>query len=222
MKVDLKKLMQSIKNKKSADTIYVSNPKDPRLKKYKDSLALYKQSVKSVGGEEEIVKSIFREEDRYNQWVKKQPKEKQKELRKLETEVRTPNLVKSKTVKGIKPAAWRGMMAVTDDPSTWEDAMPFYAKPKQPVEYRKPQPKKEEVVKKQEVVKKAEPVVERKQNVYEGTPIYSPGAGSGLGSALIGFRNKKGDTTYISPEDFVRFAVPSYGKKYIESKTKNK
>ena len=68
------------------------------------------------------------------------------------------------------------------------------------------------------MVKKAEPVVERKQNVYEGTPVYSPGAGSGLGSALIGFRGPKGDTTYIKPEDYERFAVPKYGKEYIEKK----
>ncbi|NBW33801.1 MAG: hypothetical protein EBR30_01955 [Cytophagia bacterium] len=84
----------------------------------------------------------------------------------------------------------------------------------------KPQPKKE-VEKKQEVVKKQEPitpVVERRQNVYEGTPVYSPGAGSGLGSALIGFMGPKGDTTYIKPEDYERFAVPKYGKEYIEKK----
>jgi len=84
---------------------------------------------------------------------------------------------------------------------------------------KKQEPKKKELQQpKQEVVKKAEPVVEKKQNVYEGTPVYSPGAGSGLGSALIGFRGPKGDTTYIKPEDYERFAVPKYGKEYIEKK----
>jgi hypothetical protein len=40
-------------------------------------------------------------------------------------------------------------------------------------------------------------------------------------SALVGFENK-GDTTYIQPDDYERFAVPGYGKRYIESKKKLK
>ena len=87
---------------------------------------------------------------------------------------------------------------------------------------------------KQEVVKKKEPTpqpviqkeqhkpVERKQNIYEGSPVYSPGVGSGLGSALIGFLGQQGDTTYIKPEDYERFAVPKYGKEFIESKKKQR
>ena len=93
-------------------------------------------------------------------------------------------------------------------------------KPK-PVVYRKPESKKE--VKKPEPVKKEElKPIERKQNVYEGSPVYSPGAGSGMGSALVGFLNKQGDTTYIKPEDYERFAVPKYGKEFIESKKKQR
>lgn len=66
----------------------------------------------------------------------------------------------------------------------------------------------------------AEPPIERKQNIYEGSPVYSPGIGSGLPSALIGFANQKGDTSYIKPEDYERFAVPKYAKEYIETKKK--
>jgi len=74
--------------------------------------------------------------------------------------------------------------------------------------------KKEQPVKKTEQPKP----VERKQNIYEGSPVYSPGTGSGLPSALIGFANQKGDTTYIKPEDYERFAVPKYAKELIEKK----
>jgi hypothetical protein len=86
----------------------------------------------------------------------------------------------------------------------------------------KPKSKKEEPAKPQpkpQETKKPEP---RPQNVYEGSPVYSPGVGSGLPSALIGFANQRGDTTYIKPEDYERFGVPKYGKEYIESKTTNK
>jgi hypothetical protein len=89
-------------------------------------------------------------------------------------------------------------------------------KPQPKVETKKPEPKKEEPVKKVEQPKP----VERKQNIYEGSPVYSPGAGIGAGSALVGFANQKGDTTYIKPEDYERFAVPKYGKAFIESKVK--
>lgn len=115
--------------------------------------------------------------------------------------------------KNIKPIAYSGAAELP--------TIPIYKKPVQPVEYRKPQPKKE-VEKKQEISKKQDTVIQKMLNSYEGTPVYSPGAGSGMPSALIGFMNKKGDVKYIQPEDFDRFAVPSYGKKYIESKTKKK
>ena len=102
-----------------------------------------------------------------------------------------------------------------------------YGKKEQP----KPQPKKESVKKPEPVVEKpiqkpVEKVVEKPappkpMNRYEGRPVYSPGAGLGTPSALIGFENK-GDTTYIQPEDYERFAVPGYGKRYIESKKKLK
>jgi hypothetical protein len=87
-----------------------------------------------------------------------------------------------------------------------------------PKQVTKPEPKKQEPVK--EIKKEQPKPVEKKQNVYEGTPVYSPGAGSGLPSALVGFLNQKGDTTFIKPEDYERFAVPKYGKEFIESKKK--
>jgi hypothetical protein len=99
-----------------------------------------------------------------------------------------------------------------------------YGKPKPrtaPKPAVKPEPKKELVKEPVKEIKKEQPKpVEKKQNVYEGTPVYSPGAGSGLPSALVGFLNQKGDTTFIKPEDYERFAVPKYGKEFIESKKK--
>jgi len=95
-----------------------------------------------------------------------------------------------------------------------------YGKPK-PKPTVKSEPKKEPVKEPVKEIKKEQPKpVEKKQNIYEGSPVYSPGAGSGSPSALIGFVNKKGDTTFIKPEDYERFAVPKYGREYIE-KQKN-
>lgn len=92
--------------------------------------------------------------------------------------------------------------------------------------YGKPKPVVKSTSKKEQPAKQVEkpsiPVVERRQNIYEGSPVYSPGAGSGMGSALVGFLNKQGDTTYIKPEDYERFAVPKYGKQFIESKKKQR
>ena len=114
---------------------------------------------------------------------------------------------------------------------------PINKKPAQSAQYKKPEPKKEQTVKKEQPSKQVEkpstpvvkttppaasPIVEKRQNIYEGSPVYSPGAGSGLGSALIGFLGQQGDTTYIKPEDYERFAVPKYGKEFIESNTKKK
>lgn len=115
--------------------------------------------------------------------------------------------------KKIKPIAYSSAAELPD--------IPIYKKPVGRVENKKPETKKE--VKKSEPVKKEQPrTVEKKQNKYEGSPVYSPGAGSGMPSALVGFMSKGGDTTYIKPEDYERFAVPKYGKAFIESKSKKK
>lgn len=96
----------------------------------------------------------------------------------------------------------------------------LYKKPKSDSSKNKTPLKKE--TKKQESIKKTEPPIQKKQNIYEGTPVYSPGAGSGLPSALMGFINRKGDTSFIKPEDYERFAVPKYLKYFLESKNKKK
>jgi hypothetical protein len=113
-------------------------------------------------------------------------------------------------------------------PKEREDWEKKYGKPKS---VAKSTPKKEQPTKQVEkpstpVVKTtppaASPIIEKRQNIYEGSPVYSPGAGIGMGSALIGFLGQKGDTTYIKPEDYERFAVPKYGKQFIESKKKQR
>jgi hypothetical protein len=128
-------------------------------------------------------------------------------------ELHYPGAAKNYAEKGIMPIGFRDF---SEKP--YRASEPVFAKPKQKVEYRKPQAKKEQPVKKQEQPKP----VERKQNVYEGSPVYSGSIGSGMPSAVIGFANQRGDTTYIKPEDYERFGVPKYGKEYIESKTTNK
>lgn len=57
---------------------------------------------------------------------------------------------------------------------------------------------------------------------YSGSPVYSPGAGSGMRSALVGFSDKMGNITYIKPEDYQRFAVPQYAQDYIKSLDKKR
>lgn len=89
----------------------------------------------------------------------------------------------------------------------------------------KPQPKKQESVKENQPVAQ-QPIA--KQAVaspapvrqYTGSPVYSPGAGSGMPSALVGFRSEAGDTAFIQPDDYQRFAVPAYGRDYIQSQVK--
>jgi hypothetical protein len=114
-----------------------------------------------------------------------------------------------KTYKVYKQSGGNSWVDVPSKPAPVKKTAP--PKPK-PVE-----PKKEQPIKKTEQPKP----VERKQNVYEGTPVYSGIVGSGGPSALVGFENK-GDTTYIKPEDYERFAVPKYGKQFIESKKKQR
>lgn len=117
--------------------------------------------------------------------------------------------------KGIMPIGFRDF---SEKP--YRVSEPVFAKPKQKVEYRKPEPKKPEPVK--ETKKEQPKPVERKQNVYEGSPVYSSTSGSGGPSALIGFSNQKGDTTFIKPEDYERFGVPKYGKEFIQSRKKQR
>ncbi len=171
--------------------IYTDNLKDPRIRAYADSLRLYNNSLKDL---------------------------KNRGSSNLEARFK-PNDPLIEPLRYM----WKGNIqptSVEQYSGGYEGRgtafIPRYKKPVQPVVYKKPQLKKEEPIKKAEQPKP----VERKQNIYEGSPVYSPGAGIGMGSALVGFANQKGDTTYIKPEDYERFAVPKYGKEFIESKKK--
>jgi hypothetical protein len=191
--------------------IYVDNPRDPRLRAYQDSLALYNK-WNSRGWRESLGLAKGVElSDVYK--VPYNPKGEIKNFKKtipigseymLGTNWR--EIVKETTKNKIKPLGY-----------LYSDlAVPAYKKPVQPVKYRKPEVKNEESVKKIEQPKP----VEKKQNVYEGTPVYSGTVGSGGPSALVGFANQKGDTTFIKPEDYERFGVPKYGREYIEKTAK--
>ena len=188
-------------------TLYVDNPRDPRLRAYNDSLSAYnidkawEKFIRTVPDMKYTAEEIDKLSDKYRMPLTKSS------LRNL--------AVIDKN--GIRKTDYTRDVLVNDNQRR-SYYSPVYNKPKQRVEYRKPQPKKQEPVKKTEQPKP----IERKQNVYEGSPVYSPGAGSGLRSALIGFANQKGDITYIKPEDYERFAVPKYGKEYIESKKKQR
>jgi hypothetical protein len=212
--------------------IYTDNPKDPRIRAYNDSLSLYNQTqhnlkpYKTSGWPSSLL-----EKQLQKYWpseissMKANPNDIGWYARNSENNSPTGTGETSTTTSRFKNKINPKILPVgqylikTSDNAA--DFIPKYKKPVQPVEYKKPEPKKE--VKKPEPVKKEQPKpIERKQNIYEGSPVYSPGAGTGMGSALIGFANQKGDTTYIKPEDYERFAVPKYGKEFIESKTKKK
>jgi hypothetical protein len=111
----------------------------------------------------------------------------------------------------IKPVAMR-------TPQEQKEFNKKYGNPT-PAIVSKPKPKKEP---KKEQPKPTPTIVERKQNVYEGSPVYSGTVGSGGPSALVGFANQKGDTTYIKPEDYERFGVPKYGKEFIQNRKKQR
>jgi hypothetical protein len=244
---------------------YVDNPRDPRLRAYQDSLILSNISTRVA--------------DRLS---RTKSAEDFKILEKEKTDA-VDSFFRLNNPKPVKTI--NRQLSSEKGPVMWKANV--FAKPVQPVEYRKPQadqfgltredyitarknkytptpgnrkgdgyyelkkdgktykvyqqsggnswvdvPSKPAPVKKTEQPKlqPLEPIekieqpkpIERKQNVYEGTPVYSPGAGTGMGGALIGFLGQQGDTTYIKPEDYERFAVPKYGKEFIESKTKKK
>ena len=210
--------------------IYTENPKDSRIRAYQDSLSLYNQTqhnlkpYKTSGWPSSLL-----EKQLQKYWpseissMKSNPNDIGWYAINSENNSPTGTGESSTTTSGFKNKINPKILPVgkyiikTSDNAA--DFIPKYKKPVQPVEYKKPEPKKE--VKKPEPVKKEQSKpIERKQNIYEGSPVYSPGAGTGMGSALVGFANQKGDTTYIKPEDYERFAVPKYGKEFIESKKK--
>lgn len=220
--------------------IYTENPKDKRIKAYQDSLSLYNQTLgnlkafkKDLGWQHDdaTLRSSIR---KYwpNAIAHMKASSKATEWYASDEENNDPTGTRESTysTSGYKNKVIPTILPVDYYAPQWSDnafsRIPRYKKPVQPVVYKKPQPK-QEVVKKQEAtqppVRKEQPKpIERKQNVYEGSPVYSPGAGIGMGSALVGFLGQKGDTTYIKPEDYERFAVPKYGKQFIESKKKQR
>ena len=218
-------------------TIYTENPKDKRIKSYQDSLSLYNKFKDAKSNYINTITSkgfnpSYVEEWTTDGYVDKDVNPKIGAIkygilqnsgggfdRDEKGNPRYFNYYPTKSGKELK------VYLDTDLGKAISTRYPIYKKPVQPVVYKKSQPKvetKKPEPKKEESVKKTEQPkpIERKQNIYEGSPVYSPGAGIGAGSALVGFANQKGDTTYIKPEDYERFAVPKYGKAFIESKVK--
>ena len=241
------KTLPTVKVKK--EPIYVDDPRDPRLRAYQDSLSSYEQGRKIASNLGKIFDDYYGytgSKAKYSPYFYKNyeagklkhslsgnegnifgstvPPISQRDLnneidywrssvdgdtgRKVAEELKKYSKIKTKPYRGLVSAELPSYQV--------------YKKPTQPVEYRKPQPTA--LVSQQPAPQPqvTAPIVEKRQNIYEGSPVYSPGAGSGLPSALIGFLGQQGDTTYIKPEDYERFAVPKYGKQFIESKKKQR
>lgn len=220
MKPKLSDIVKILKQKaNTSDTLYVDDLKSARLRAYRDSLNLYNE------GNRTIPKNAFN----FRKYV---PFKSSVEVSKINGISNYSGNVDPFAKEKIKPV--RQYDFIASDTESYNNGEYFppvenarktrflYKKPVQPVKYKKSEPKKPETKKEESAKKSVSKPVEKKQNVYEGSPVYSPGAGSGMPSALVGFRNKSGDTTYIQPEDYERFAVPKYGKAFIESKSKKK
>lgn len=121
------------------------------------------------------------------------------------------------SISGYDPIAVKPYAMLTPEEKKLREQR--YGKPKKetPKSSIKPKTKIEQPIKKTEQPKP----VERKQNVYEGTPVYAPTPYSPGAGAVVGFVDKKGDTTYIKPEDYERMGVPKYGRDFIQKKMKN-
>jgi hypothetical protein len=187
--------------KPTVDTIYVDNPNNQRLRAYQDSLKLHNLSLKIANRPNGDISYGRKPEGEFH---------------------------KNFTAKD----AMHYIYSVTPDETTMkklsrkskilptryypgEGGGVYFKKPTKPVSYKKPEPKKQNI----EQVKQE--VLQAIQNKYEGSPVYSSTSGSGGPSALVGFENK-GDTTFIKPEDFDRFAVPKYARQFIQNKSKKK
>jgi hypothetical protein len=217
-------VIKALEDKQGSDTLYVDDLKSPRLKAYQDSLKLYGFNPSRKTLSKVIKEGVYNKANPKSVSGDIKPIEYYKanmgNINKLDAEGKTYTFFQPDVTKENSSRFYYDQNKFTRDRKTGEIAISnvgIYKKPVQPVKYKKPETKKEEPAKKNE----SKPV-EKKKNVYEGTPVYSPGAGSGMPSALVGFRSKSGDTTYIKPEDYERFAVPKYGKAFIESKSKKK
>jgi hypothetical protein len=219
MKPKLSDIVKILKQKaNTSDTLYVSDPKNKRLKSYQDSMSLYRAY-------NNIPKGTFN----YRPYKPSKGAVLQGVKNGVESYSGMEDAFSKDKIKPIKQYDY-----YRNNDASYIDGI-YYApqgkalttgyifkKPTEPVKYKKSEPKKPETKKEKPVKKNESKPVEKKQNVYEGTPVYSHDSGSGMPSALIGFRSKSGDTTYIQPEDYERFAVPKYGKAFIESKSKKK
>jgi len=56
---------------------------------------------------------------------------------------------------------------------------------------------------------------------FQGSSVFAPTPYGG-GAAFVGYKTPQGDTVFVKPEDYERMGVPEYGKKFIESKKKQR
>jgi len=230
--------------------IIVSDPKDPRLKAYNDSLRLYKaykmqEKLMGPGGKPSDYKFKWNTDELKKGREKKIVKgledigpisedfqSKQDQFKEgfnfLTARREDKRLIDYYESLGFKPSE----IMYHSSPDVVSDKIRaigtyFDGTAQSPI-YKKPvQPveyRKPEP--KQEVVKKPEPVVEKKApltDYFQGTSVYAPTPyhGSGAG-AFVGYRTPQGDTVFVKPEDYERMAVPKYGREFIESKKKMK
>jgi len=223
---------------KTVPPLNVSNPNDPRLKAYNDSLSIYNttsqqyKNIKKTGKLRDSDVDVDSEKkysfkdymDEYNR-----PNSDFNIFNSGTNSKMQPINVSQFRGKGILGYLDYGRQAQYKKPEQEVVLNPPSNVPKKPQPKPKPQPVKKKPthqpkpVQEQPTKKPEQPIpVERKQNTYEGSPVYSATLGSGAPSALVGFANPQGDTTYIKPEDYQRYGVPAYGKELIESKTKKK
>lgn len=209
------------KNNIASDTLFVSDPKDVRIKGYQDSLKLYGTNANHRMLSKAIKEGVYKKDNPKSYSGNIKPIQYYKanigNIVKMESEGRPYTYFQPEITKENSSKFYYDEYKTTRDRKTGEKVIaniPIYKKPTQPVRYKKSEEKKEEQTK----INTKPSVTSEKQNAYDGSPVYSPGAGSGMPSALVGFRGKDGEVTYIKPEDYKRFAVPEYGKKFIESK----
>lgn len=202
--------------------IYVDNPKDPRLRAYNDSMMLYNQSKGMIRDLKDYERKYGDPKTGGNlgkfvdQWLGYTDNWYDTKGPKMDPAY---NRLTKKNKKAPQPERVYNSRLDPDQVAV------EYKKPVQPVQYRAPQPVTPVVEQVAPTPVIQPPVVQKKQNVYEGTPIFAPPTLKGPfvehpGNYLMGFRSASGDTTYVKPEDYQRFAVPEYGQRYIESKIK--
>jgi hypothetical protein len=195
--------------------ITVSDPNDPRLKAYQDSLSLYNNMNQELKGKKIIG---YDPADKKKSTIELigtiNGKPSYKRVLKSLKEIPLWNKFGDIKPLGNYKTEFRkekqrehyidGQYAKSNDVS---HPIYKYKKPVQPVEYREPEP----------VVEKKAPLTD----YFQGTPIYAPTPyhGSGAG-AFVGYRTPQGDTVFVKPEDYERMGVPKYGREFIESQTK--